>query len=265
MLKRIAFLAILLFAVHCSLSTVSAVPAHLSYQGILRDSSGNLVTGTKSMTFKIYDAVTGGSEKASFGPTSITASNGQYTAQLGPISSPATVFDGNDRWLEIAIDGTALSPRLKINSVAYAIRADYATTAESAGTATTATTANGLSSSATINLSGSSSGNIISTTNSGSGNALYINGRLGGLTALGNGPVSGFTGKATVEVADGYADISNNYVTNNSIILVTPTRQLTSTMEVLSITGITSNSFRVWALGGNKISNRIPFNYLIIN
>ncbi|MEZ4611712.1 MAG: hypothetical protein R2838_15985 [Caldilineaceae bacterium] len=41
--------------------TEQTVPDTISYQGTLRDSEGNLITGTRTMTFRIYTLVVGGS------------------------------------------------------------------------------------------------------------------------------------------------------------------------------------------------------------
>ena len=107
----------------------AAVPQYLTYQGVLRDGTGNPVTGTKAMSFTIYDAATNGNIIYDQGESPISVSNGSYTVQLGSISNATTVFDGSAQYLEVKVDGVALSPRLKINSVSYAIRADYATSA----------------------------------------------------------------------------------------------------------------------------------------
>ena len=42
----------------CSMAV--AVPQYINFQSVLRDTSGNLVTGTHSISFKLYDAATGG-------------------------------------------------------------------------------------------------------------------------------------------------------------------------------------------------------------
>lgn len=113
-----------------------AVPQYINYQGVLRDSAGDLVTGTKSMTFNLYSDSTGGSSLWDMTSPEVTVSNGLYTVQLGPITS--TDIGNGDRWLEVAVAGTALTPRLKILSVAYAITADTSAYATLSGTASSA-------------------------------------------------------------------------------------------------------------------------------
>ena len=224
----------------------STVPYYLTYQGILRDSAGNLVTGAKSMTFKIYDASTAGNLKDSFGPTSITASNGQYTAQLGPISSPTTVFDGNDRWLEIAVEGTTLSPRLKINSVAYAIKADSAASADTVAS----------------NITIATSGNI-STTGTASAETLKIK------KFQTSGTGDGFcVGIGTIPQGDTGVTVTNSIVTTISKIFITPTVQSAATYEALVPLNLSDGTFDVGLArtgAGVKAPTAITFNYLVIN
>jgi len=124
-------------------SSLFAVPQYFTYQGVLRDSGGNLVTGTRSMTFNIYDAASAGTLK--YGPqteTAVAVNGGAYSVQLGPITP--SMFDGGDRYLEVAVAGTILTPRLKINSVAYAIRSDSATDATTLNGRTSALTGNNI-------------------------------------------------------------------------------------------------------------------------
>ncbi len=51
------FLFLLVFIV-CE--TFAQVPAKINYQGVLKDNAGNLVNGSKSLTFKLYDVATSG-------------------------------------------------------------------------------------------------------------------------------------------------------------------------------------------------------------
>ena len=98
-----------------------AIPQYINYQGVLRDSSGNLVTGSKAMTFKIYDAVSGGTEKFTMTSPEVSVNNGLYNVQLGPLGF-AEMGTGR-RWLEVIVAGETLLPRLEILSVAYAVTA----------------------------------------------------------------------------------------------------------------------------------------------
>ncbi len=86
-----------------------------TYQGMLKQ-NGSPANGTLSMTFKLYDALTGGSQ---VGPTitqDVSVQNGLFTVSL----DFGSVWNGSDRYLEIAVGSTVLSPRVKINPVPYA-------------------------------------------------------------------------------------------------------------------------------------------------
>ncbi len=86
-----------------------------TYQGMLKQ-NGNPANSTLSMTFKLYDALTGGSQ---VGPTitqDVSVQNGLFTVAL----DFGNVWNGADRYLEITVGSTVLSPRVKINPVPYA-------------------------------------------------------------------------------------------------------------------------------------------------
>jgi photosystem II stability/assembly factor-like uncharacterized protein len=105
-----------------------------TYQGQLISSNG-AVTGSYDFRFRIFDAnsnvVAGPLTNAPVGVT-----NGLFTVTL---NFGATIFDGSDRWLQIAVRAfgdtnayTALSPLQQITSTPYAIRAINATSASNA-------------------------------------------------------------------------------------------------------------------------------------
>jgi hypothetical protein len=99
---------------------ITSVPRGMSYQGILKDGSGNPVTdSTYDVTFRIFDVATGGSSLWSQTLPCAT-SGGYFDATLSNVNLP---FD-EDYWLELEIDSEVLDPRQKINMVGYAARAD---------------------------------------------------------------------------------------------------------------------------------------------
>jgi hypothetical protein len=248
-------------------SVAFAVPSFLTYQGILRDASGDLVTGTRSMTFTIYDQATGGTIKyGTQTESSVSVSNGSYTVQLGPISNPTSAFDGGDRYLQVAVEGTDLSPRLKIQSVAYAIRAASADAVADNSISTAkiqdlAVTGGKLAS----NVSGSyiinTSGTITSTNTSGiTANKITITSiATQGAGCVGSGTIT--SGPNTT--------VYNGNVTANSKIFLMPTTRNANTYEALAIipgTIIDYTSFDVgFARTGYNAPFIISFNYLIIN
>ena len=105
-----------------------------TYQGALND-GGNPANGTYDLQFKLYDALSGGSQIGSTVTVNVvTIANGLFKVTL---DFGATAFPGADRFLEIGVRPgastgafTTLSPRQKTTSTPYAIRSLNATTAD---------------------------------------------------------------------------------------------------------------------------------------
>ena len=116
------------------LSAISlAVPGQISFQGVLKDSAGNPITGTRTVDFAIYSTSTGGG--ASWSETqTVTIEAGLYNVKLGSVHPfDLSDFDGNTKYLAVAIGGSEILPRVVIVTVPYALRADRATYADTAG------------------------------------------------------------------------------------------------------------------------------------
>lgn len=97
-----------------------AVPLQIPYSGQLSE-SGTLVNGTRAMTFVIYDAASGGSALYTQAEPTVSVMNGVYHVEL---NAPDTVWNGSDRWLGVSVNGgPELTPRTKIGSVPFAVRA----------------------------------------------------------------------------------------------------------------------------------------------
>jgi len=112
----------LLILLACNIA--SSIPQKISFQGVLKDASGNPVSGNKDITFSIYDVAAGGT---AFWNETQTASieAGLYTVQLGSVTPiPLTTFDGDTRYLGISVDGAELSPRIMMLSVPFAYKSD---------------------------------------------------------------------------------------------------------------------------------------------
>lgn len=113
----VLFVALAMAAGFC-LPALAAVPERITYQGNLRE-SGILVTGSRSMTFRLYDAATGGTLLWTSPATPVSISTGVFRAVL----EPAGVNWENARWLEVAVAGTVLSPREELTSAPFAANA----------------------------------------------------------------------------------------------------------------------------------------------
>ena len=106
----------------------------INYQGKLTDSAGDAVTdGTYHMKFRLYDALTGGTElwegdRSVDAGDRVSVASGLFSVMLGS-STPLTSVDFNQTlYLEVEIGGTSgsswetLSPRKILGDVRYIIR-----------------------------------------------------------------------------------------------------------------------------------------------
>ena len=83
-----------------------------TYQGKLTDSSGNPVSGSRDMTFKLFDALTEGNQVgATLTKTGVSVSGGLFTVQLDFGSG---AFNGEKRWLETTVGAETMSPRTEV-------------------------------------------------------------------------------------------------------------------------------------------------------
>jgi hypothetical protein len=110
----------------------AAAPEQINFAARLSDGTGP-AQGSITVTFELYRAATGGA--AIWGESqALVATDGLVTAVLGTQSPiDATIADGAALYLEVAVDGQILSPRLGMASVPYAIRAAVAEDAEAVG------------------------------------------------------------------------------------------------------------------------------------
>jgi len=111
----------------CALLALSCAQP-FTYQGFLK-ASGSPANGAYTMTFRLFSVPSGGVAIATVGPVSVSVSNGLFTQVL----NFGSVWDGSDRYLEIQVGSTVLSPRVKINPTPYAAYAYAAPPVGSAG------------------------------------------------------------------------------------------------------------------------------------
>ncbi len=105
-----------------ALTTLAGVHAQgvtqpFTYQGYLRQGGAPLNNPSQSMRFRIFDALTGGTMLWDSGALTVNVANGLFTVQLNP---PASIWTGADRFLEIQVGATTLSPRVRIGATPYA-------------------------------------------------------------------------------------------------------------------------------------------------
>lgn len=102
----------------------AAIPNLMAYHGILRDGAGNYLTGTYSMTFRIYDTAADGNVLWSETQPAVAVSSGRFNVQLGSVTSLALNFT-SDYWLSVQVGADSeMTPRQRLTSVGYAYRAE---------------------------------------------------------------------------------------------------------------------------------------------
>jgi len=116
----------------------SVPPDRISYQGLLRDSGGNPLTGDFDVVFRFYSASAGGDEilvDSHTGAADITVSDGLFDTHLGG----GTITDGSGPnvfltltamfqfygtvHMQIEVESEVLLPRVQLVSVPYAFQA----------------------------------------------------------------------------------------------------------------------------------------------
>lgn len=141
---RTSFIGLLLvcFAVLPTLSSQAASPPNLlTYQGRLLDSNGTPVSSASvSVIFELYTAVSGGTcvwsnssaSCASATSRTVTLTDGLFSEDLGDTTIGApyaaigdSIFGDNSAlFLQVTIEGEALSPRKQITASPYAMNSD---------------------------------------------------------------------------------------------------------------------------------------------
>lgn len=101
------------------------VPQLLHYQGQLADQNDVALQGEHTVTFRIYDTATGGTELWSESHPITLPRTGIFSVVLGSLTSLGTLdFNRSPLYLAIEVDGEGeMSPRQRLTSVIYAINA----------------------------------------------------------------------------------------------------------------------------------------------
>ena len=124
-MKTLKALVLEIFSVLLLLPALTAAaPALINYQGRLVDANGNPLSGTYSLTFKIYSVASGGA--ADWTETqSLALDNGIFNANLGASTALApSLFSSDTRYLGVTVGADAeMSPRVRLLSVPYAVYA----------------------------------------------------------------------------------------------------------------------------------------------
>jgi len=103
------------------------VGSRFSYQGQLQD-NGTPANGLYDMRFEIFSGLTGGADLGTLDVDDVEVSNGLFNTEL---DFGDAIFNGDELYLEISIENlgspgySVLTPRQRINTVPYAIQAEF--------------------------------------------------------------------------------------------------------------------------------------------
>lgn len=114
----------------CGTSMAEAsVPHLINYQGKLTNASGQPLNGAYNVTFRFYDAETAGNLLWQETHSGVIVEKGLFSVLLGSVASLGVPFD-RPYFLEIKVGEEVMTPRQRITSAGYALRAEKAEDAE---------------------------------------------------------------------------------------------------------------------------------------
>src|SRR5687767_11163332 len=110
-----------------------AVPTTVQFTGRLTE-GGQPVSGAHELQLLLFNDPQSNLERWTETHSVVIGADGLVYLTLGLITPlDEEILDGGAVYLEIRVDGTALTPRLSVGSVPYAIRANIAERAEAVG------------------------------------------------------------------------------------------------------------------------------------
>lgn len=105
---------------------IAQVPPLIRYQGTVIDANNVPIEGTYTLTFRLYNAQTGGAAVWTETQSGVPVSRGVFNVLLGQTASLTLPFD-KDYWLSTQVGTDAeMSPRQRLTSVPYSYRAGVA-------------------------------------------------------------------------------------------------------------------------------------------
>ncbi len=134
MKRHVCLLAVAAAIVAALSAGAEAGPRLINYQGVITDASGQPLDGTHDLIFRIYpDSIPGTDPLWEEAHSGVTVADGLFNVILGglePISPD--LFAAHERWMGIQIDASdELSPRMRMTSVPWALRAAIADSVDS--------------------------------------------------------------------------------------------------------------------------------------
>jgi hypothetical protein len=106
------------------------VPRQINYQGYLTDNTGIPITGIHTLTFRFYDAESGGDLKWTDTQENIQIDAGFFNAVIGK-GNPITLDFSEQYWLSVQVDNEQeILPRMRLTSTAYSFNSMNSANAE---------------------------------------------------------------------------------------------------------------------------------------
>jgi len=107
------------FIILLTVSAFAAVPRQINYQGYLKQ-GGVVVSGTKNITFTLFDASSGGNQLCTSGVQSLTVTKGIVSYKIGSSGCDlSTINWDNPVYLELKVENAVMAPRELITGSAY--------------------------------------------------------------------------------------------------------------------------------------------------
>ncbi len=266
--KQLVGRAVLLALVLIVTVLRAQIPNLINYQGRVTNPAGAPVTNTLSMVFAIYSTATGGTALWQETQTNVTVTNGVFNVLLGsnttPGGIPSNVFNNSVLFLGIKIGTDAeMTPRFRLTSVAYAIRAT-----EADGVADGSIQAADLAN-ATVTAAKIASGQVVKSINSLRDDVTIAAGANVTITPSGNTltvAAAGGAGGGTITGVTAGSGLSGGGTSGN-VTLSVATNGITSAMILdntvasadLANGAVTSSKIGTSAVGSTQLADLVSF------
>ncbi len=100
---------------------MAQVPPTISYQGVLTDNSGSALSGNYDFRFQIFATASGGTALWTETHAGVSVERGIFNVILGSINPLGSLEFNRPYYLEMAVEGNVLSPRIAFTSAAYSL------------------------------------------------------------------------------------------------------------------------------------------------
>ena len=196
-------------------AATAQAPSSLSYQGVLESDGQPVEAPSATLTFRLFDTPTGGSEVWSETKTGVAVEGGVFTTDLGTTTPLGPELFSGPLYLSVAVGGMGaapLAPRTALRSAPYArtLVAPARIFGDDAGTLLSVQNiASGASGSGIYAETGASAGRAVygvAASNSGANAGVYGQSESSqGTGVVGTGPAYGVSGQGAIGV-DGMGD-----------------------------------------------------------